>query len=296
MDRHLGTVFTTAQARSAGLSANQLRGARFSRVCQGVYTTGDPSDTMIRAKAALLVAGPGALLGGLTVLRALGVWLPETRLDDQRVHVVIPPGRPGPTTKMIKTIRTSTILEPIDFGDMMAVHPAQAWLQIACDIPADDLIVAADSLMRRKETLATRSEIEFVLTRVPGHRGAAKARRALAQACERVESPQETRLRLALVAAGLPCPLVDYEIRPRPGTKLYRLDMAYPDAKLAVEYDGEVHSKTAQKMQNDRTRRREIEDAGWRIITATATDAPKFEAVIASTKSALARRTSAAPR
>jgi len=290
MDQRLGTVFTTFQAHAAGLSANQLRGARFSRVCQGVYTTGDPTDTMIQARAALLVAGPDALLGGLSVLRALDVWLPVSSLADQRVGVVLPSGRLGPGTDMIRVIRSPIVLEPIDFDDIMAVHPAQAWLQIACDVALDDLIVAADCLMRRKATLATRSEIELMLRRMAGRRGVAKARRALGQARESVESPQETRLRLALVAAGLPCPLIDHEIRPRPGTKVYRLDMAYPDAKLAVEYDGEVHARTAQRMQDDRTRRREIEDAGWRIITATAADWADLSPLIASIRAALQQR------
>jgi len=97
----------------------------------------------------------------------------------------------------------------------------------------------------------------------------------------------ETRLRLALVAAGLDCPLVDYPFQPSPQSKEYRLDMAYPAQRLAVEYDGSVHAD-AVKMRDDRTRRRLLEDAGWRIITATAADLPDFRSVVASVKSALA--------
>ncbi|MCL2653658.1 MAG: hypothetical protein FWD63_07740 [Propionibacteriaceae bacterium] len=287
MQPELPDVFTATQALAAGLSRNQLRGGRFRPVCRGVYTTSDPADLMVRAKAALLVAGPGTMLGGVTVLMMCGVWLPQALLDDTRIHVVIPPGRVGPKMGFVKAARSFVTLQPIEFGDVLGVHPAQAWLQVATQLSKPDLIVAADSLMRRKATLATRDEIETVLVRHAGGRGVALARGALRLARAGVESPMETRLRLALVAAGLDCPLVDYPFQPFPRSKEYRFDMAYPAQMLAVEYDGGVHADPL-KMRDDRTRRRLLEDAGWRIITATGADLPGFECVVASVRLALA--------
>jgi len=284
----LGDVFTVAQAVAAGFSVNQLRGARFKQVCRGVYTFGDPTDWMIRAKAALLVAGPDALLGGGTVLRMCGVWLPQQFLDDARVHVVLPPGCLGPQMGFVKVFRSRVLLQPIELGDVMGVHPAQAWLQVATGMSQTDLVIAADALMRRKGTLATRGEIEDVLGRCVGGRGVGLARRALVLARAGVESPMETRLRLALVAAGVECPVVDFPVRPVPRGKVYRLDMAYPSQRLGVEYDGEPHVDVS-RMRDDRTRRRHLEDAGWRVITATAADLPNFDAVITSVRAALSR-------
>ncbi|MCL2489997.1 MAG: hypothetical protein FWF36_04630 [Propionibacteriaceae bacterium] len=286
MQVDLPDVFTAAQALAAGLSRNQLRGNRYRPVCRGVYTTGNPSDLMVRAKAALLVAGPETLLGGVTVLCMCGVWLPQKLLDDTRIHVVLPVGRRGPEMAFIKAVRSPVSLQPIWLGDVLGVHPAQAWLQVATQLSEIDLTVAADSLMRRKSTLATRGEIETELARRWGTRGVALARRALEKARAGVESPMETRLRLALVAAGLDCPVVDFPFQPLPRGKEYRLDMAYPAQRLAVEYDGGVHAD-AVRMRDDRTRRRLLEDAGWRIITATAADLPGFESVIASVRRAL---------
>jgi len=282
-------VFTIADAAASGVSRNQLRGARFSLVCRGVYTMGDANDLMIRVKAALLIAGPEAVVGGVTLLRMCGVWLPKQMTDDERIHVVVPPGRVGPRKPIVKVIRSAVLLEPIELGDVLGVHPAQAWLQIATDVSQAELIVAADALMRRKGTLATRSDIESVIARRAGGRGVRLAGQALAMARPGVESPMETRLRLAIVAAGLECPQVDYPFRPLPRSKEYRLDMAYPKHRLAIEYDGGVHAD-ATRMRDDRTRRRLLEDAGWRVITATAADLPGFESVIASVKTALARR------
>jgi len=284
----LKDVFTIAEAKAAGISRNQLRGTRYSLVCRGVYTLDDPTDWVIRLKAALLVAGPGALVGGVTLLRMQDVWLPPALLADDRIHVVIPPGARGPQMSFVKVFRSRVRLEPIDMGDFMGVHPAQAWLQIATDVSQADLVIAADALMRRKSTLATREEIESVLGR-PGERGVRMAKRALEMARAGVESPMETRMRLAIVAAGLPCPRVDHPFQPFPRSKEYRLDMAYPELRLAIEYDGSAHTDAA-RMRDDRTRRRLLEDAGWRVITATAADLPGFGSVIASIRSAMAAR------
>ncbi|MCL2653087.1 MAG: hypothetical protein FWD63_04785 [Propionibacteriaceae bacterium] len=286
--QQLPDAFTIADAVASGISRNQLRGARFSLVCRGVYTMGNPDDLMIRVKAALLIAGPEAMVGGVTLLRMCGVWLPKSLTDDERIHVVVPPGRLGPRMPIVKVIRSVVTLEPIFLGDVLGVHPAQAWLQIATDVSQTELIIAADALMRRKGTLATRDEIESLLARRPGGRGVRLATRALAMARPGVESPMETRLRLAIVAAGLECPQVDYPFQPLPRSKEYRLDMAYPKHRLAIEYDGGVHAD-AVRMRDDRTRRRLLEDADWRIITATAADLPNFESVIASIRAAMAR-------
>jgi len=231
-----------------------------------------------------------ALLGSLTVLRFVGVWLPKQFEQDNRVHITMPPGVCGSANSSIIVTRSKVVFEPVEFWDvlgLMGIHPAQAWFQAARYLNLEDLVVAADALMRRQNTIALRSEMEFVISSFPGRRGVKLARRALKLAHEGVDSPMETRLRLALVAAGLRCPEVNLPLRPRPDGPQYFLDMAYPHVKLAVEYDGAGHAATPTQIQRDRTRRREIEDAGWRIITATIADSPDWARVIASVRAAL---------
>jgi len=293
MDSGLGDVFTSAQAIAAGVTRDQLRSRRYSRVFRGVYTTGDALDHMIRVRAALLLAGPGAVLGGVTALRLMGVWLPSGMEQDEDIHVVIPPGREGPVVRGICVSRGEIVLQPVDLGEVYGVHPAQAWLQVASQLGGTDLVVVTDALMRRQATLATRSQLLHLISRSPGHRGVKRAQQALAMARAGVDSPMETRLRLALVDAGLPCPEVNYAVRPLPRGKTYRLDMAYPKARLGIEYDGAVHVASRPQMQGDRTRRRELEDAGWRVITATMADFANLAPLLASVKAALNGRTRA---
>ena len=285
-------MFTSAQAIAAGKTRDELRSRRYSRVFRGVYTTGDALDPMIRVRAALLLAGPGALLGGVTALRMMGVWLPSAMEQDKSIHVVIPPGREGPVIPGICVSRGDTVMQPVELGDVYGIHPAQAWLQVASQLGGTDLVVVTDALMRRQATLATRSELQNLVAQFPGHRGVNRARQALTKARAGVDSPMETRLRLALVDAGFPCPEVNYAVRPVLLGKTYRLDMAYPESRLGIEYDGAVHVANRSQMQSDRTRRRQLEDAGWRVITATMADFANLAPLLASVKAALDGRTS----
>lgn len=81
----------------------------------------------------------------------------------------------------------------------------------------------------------------------------------------RAESPAETRLRLDLIRAGLPAPEVQFEIRGEVDFVLARADLAYPDAKLAIEYDGAVHF-TRQRREADLQRDTTIAGHGWQTL------------------------------
>ena len=283
-------VFTNRQGRAMGISDKQLRGRRFRQVCYGVHTAGDPSDLMVRVRAAIKAAGQSALLGGVTELRMLGVWLPQSLADDHLVHITVAPGQRGPRIKGIAVTRTAILLPPTDVGDVFAIHPAEAWFQMATVLALDDLVVAADALMQRKAPLVTKAELQFVIDNSRRRRGLCRARAAVELARPGVDSPMETRLRLAMIAAGLPCPEVNLPLQPNKRSKTFSLDMAYPSARLAVEYDGAIHVGDWQKMQDDRTRRRIIEDAGWRIITVTYADFADLTPAIASIRTALRDR------
>lgn len=80
------------------------------------------------------------------------------------------------------------------------------------------------------------------------------------------ESPWETRTRLFLLDNGLTGFVLQYT---PPGTR-YRLDLAWPDYKVAVEYDGAGH-RTKKQQADDEIRRNRLRAAGWIIEVVTAT-------------------------
>jgi very-short-patch-repair endonuclease len=73
------------------------------------------------------------------------------------------------------------------------------------------------------------------------------------------ESPMETRIRLALHFAGLPPPVLQHPVGP------YRLDMAYPELMVAVEYDGRDHLDPDRALR-DLHRATYLGRLGWIVL------------------------------
>ncbi|PHP53532.1 hypothetical protein [Actinomyces ruminis] len=68
-------------------------------------------------------------------------------------------------------------------------------------------------------------------------RGAVRARAVVAMASPFSESPGERLTRRLIVALGLPSPDLQYEIMLDAGSQRF-LDLAWPDLRLAIEFDG----------------------------------------------------------
>jgi hypothetical protein len=114
--------------------------------------------------------------------------------------------------------------------------PEQTFLDLAAvGVPLVDLVVVADGMIKAGHT-STERLIEAAAEW--SGRGCRVARRAAALAREGVDSPQETRLRLLLVLAGLPEPRVNLIIRRHDGSWHRRCDLAYEHLRLIIEYGG----------------------------------------------------------
>lgn len=97
----------------------------------------------------------------------------------------------------------------------------------------------------------------------------------------------ETRLRLLLVLAGLPKPLVQPIIRDESGVFLARVDLYYPNHRLVLEYDGALHRHS---LESDNRRQNRLFDAGYHILRFTVGDVlGNPGAVVALVRGALAR-------
>jgi hypothetical protein len=76
----------------------------------------------------------------------------------------------------------------------------------------------------------------------------------------------ETRMRLLLVDAGLPPPVPQYELVVD-GRVVARFDLAYPDARLAIEYDGAGHDDRLDRRRDIRTGA-----LGWQTVRLVSAD------------------------
>jgi very-short-patch-repair endonuclease len=68
---------------------------------------------------------------------------------------------------------------------------------------------------------------------------------------------------MALHLGGLPAPAVQHPVTAR-GVR-YRLDLAYPEVLLAIEYDGADH-RTQQRARRDLVREAALTALGWHIL------------------------------
>jgi very-short-patch-repair endonuclease len=83
-------------------------------------------------------------------------------------------------------------------------------------------------------------------------------------------SPQETRLRLLVGSSSLPQPVAQFVVR-LDGRFVARVDLAWPDRRVALEYDGLWHAEPGQ-FAKDRQRLNLLQAAGWRVVFVTAAD------------------------
>lgn len=129
-------------------------------------------------------------------------------------------------------------------------------------------VVRLDALMRATDLKS--SDVDGLVERHRRSPGVVQLRRALELADAGAESPQESRVRLLLVGAGLPTPQTQVEVYDRQGCFVARLDIAWPQWKVAVEYDGVQHWTDGRQRTRDIDRHAELEALGWRIVRVGA--------------------------
>ncbi|WP_265443265.1 hypothetical protein [Flexivirga meconopsidis] len=149
--------------------------------------------------------------------------------------------------------------EIVTVRGMPVTTKVQTFLDLAARLSLVDLVVLGDSLAGRDADFP--EQLRAGATRATG-RGVVRARRAAKLVRARVESPQETRLRLLVVLAGLPEPTIQLELLDAEGFVVYRLDLAYGAFRLAIEYDGRAHVERQGQWEKDLLRRESVEGAG----------------------------------
>jgi hypothetical protein len=186
-------------------------------------------------------------------------------------------------------------LDPADLTvvDCIPVtSPDLTLLHLAAVCHPSTVEMAFDAAERRE--LVTRSSVEALVRRLgkQGRNGIGVLRDLLERhdpAQKPRHSEMETKVLQVLRRNGLPTPVTQYEIRRSNGVLVAQVDAAYPEWKVAIEYDSyEWHTGRA-RLDRDTERRLKIQGVGWSPVTATATnlrgDGHRFvEAILASRK------------
>lgn len=256
------------------LTERQLRGSSWCRLLQGVYVHRDvPVTHALRAEAATVLL-PGAVVTGRSAAVLWGVDLagPE---DD--VEVTLPPG-----SHMVRVLGLCSRRAALPAGDvrrrrgLRVTSPAATALRVAGVLGQDAAVAAVDQLIA-----AGVVDLDEVRRYVAGARGpgSARGRRVAALADGLAESPPETRLRLLIGRSRLPDPVAQFRVL-HAGRFVARVDFAWPERRIALEYDGLWHAENGQ-FARDRRRLNALREAGWSVVFVTAADLRDPTALIA---------------
>lgn len=265
MDSHI-RPFTRAEGLRRGYTDKQLGGPKFQRLFQGVYLpAGEVITVRQRARAALMIAPDGSYASHHTAAALWGAVAPDTR----DTHISVPDdGLTRSIRRGIAAHRGDARIPAVRHRGLLVAPPSAVFLQMAAVAPdLVELVVLGDSLVRAGRT--TPEEL-IEITKMWDGKGARRARRAAGLVRSGVDSPMETRLRMLIVLAGYPEPVVNVILRHENGEWRVRLDLSFPHLKLIIEYDGWHHRLERRQWSSDLKRREWLEGQGWRVIVVNS--------------------------
>jgi hypothetical protein len=265
---------------TAAMIHTRLDTGRWVQVARGVYRLGgSPVTWHQRALAACLAAGPGAMVSHRS---AAAIW-------------AISGFRPGPLEISVPAARSArnplaTVHRTIHLpkGDctthdrIPVTKPARTLVDLAGRVSADLLEEAVDDVLCRRLV-----DLDGLVKRadgMAGRRGAVALRTILAAwgGDGQPANVAEMQIVRRLLSAGLPEPVRQHEIHDE-AQLVGRVDLAYPEARLAIELDSFRWHAGRSPFRSDRVRGNRIAALGWRVLRATPEDAADgFELVRAA--------------
>lgn len=274
--------FSVSAAREAGLSSGRLRGSDLDAPFHGIRRVATAaSATALQLVAAYASRMPEhAFFSHSSAALLFGAPLPRT-LESGPPHVSVPAPRKAPRGRGVighQLGGTGRRLVRMRSSGIIATHPADTWVLLAAMLPPERLIAVGDYFVTGEEPysgvapLTSLDELRDAVDRAEGARGIRAARDALARVRYGALSPQETALRLAMVAGGLPEPVLNHPVLDALGRMIAMIDLAYPGSMTGIEYQGDLHRADPQRYRDDTVRRERLADRGWTMVYATADD------------------------
>ncbi|MGY1550984.1 endonuclease domain-containing protein [Microbacterium sp. A588] len=284
----VGTAFLSGRQGAAGIAARgRLRGRDVDKPFRGIRSQGiDLSTIRGRCVALTPLLGSEQAISHSTALVLCDAPLPSTlERDDADLHV----SSTGSRRKRRKGIASHRLdgafPTTVTHDGIPIVTPATAWCQLAeygsqraHRLDIEHIVAVGDFLLSgtvvpggsRIPPLCTEAELRSAIRAHAGRRGALMLSEAKGLIRAGVDSPQETRLRLLLVCAGLPDPVIHHPVMTRLST--LHPDLSYPGIRLAIEYEGDHHRTDDAQWRSDFERVRALQQAGWTVIRINKDD------------------------
>ena len=267
------------------LTPRQLDGKSWRRLYRDIYADAAlPLSHQLAVRGAVLVIPDGAVISGRSAAFLWGAAMSEP----SGPVAIWSPRAFGPIRGL--TIRVSPMpasCVTAHRGIPVCTPEHAAW-EMAWSLPLFEAMEWIDALARRRHLPRARLVQHCVAH--PNARGRHRARTRLSLADARSESPPESTVRVALALAGVERPVPQYSVMQH-GYFVARVDLAWPEIRFAVEYDGQWHADRDQ-LTRDRRRLRELTAIGWRVYHVTRDDLSDVDRLVQDIAAAIrARRT-----
>jgi very-short-patch-repair endonuclease len=270
-------VFTRDHARLAGLTEEQINlRSQFvwEHLHAGVFRMpGAPRTWMGDLRAACFAGEPNAAISHRCAAKLYG--LPGGRGD--LVEMTCPRWRRTQTSGLI--VHESTFVHPGDVqlvDDLPVMRPERVTFELASIYRSPDFIERVLHSARRQR-LVTYESVRRTFDRLAGRGrpGVTVFRAALERwrpgTCP-TESDMETLLVQVVRRAGLPEPVLQHEVYDPTGHFVGRVDAAYPDHKVLLEYDSKQEHSDEWSLARDASRRNRFVALGYDVVIARHRD------------------------
>jgi hypothetical protein len=269
-------VFKGVHARMCGLTDRQIEGRIALGLWRGLY-----DDVYVAAGAPLTWTGrllaacwAGGFRAAASHRSAAALW----KLAGGRrsiVEITCPRWRRAQHHDLL--VHETKVLTAVDITQVDGIPvttPERTLLDLGAVCHESLVEMALDSAEHR--TLVTPSSVGATLARLGkrGRNGAGTLRRLLTARTHGRRAPEsemETALIRCLRRDGWPEPVPQYEIR-QGRAFVARVDAAYPEWRIAIEYQSDEHHSGGRASERDNDRRLRIIAAGWFPIEATLPD------------------------
>jgi len=283
-------VFSLTQALAAGFA----RATVYRRIASGEWTE-------IAPRVYRIEPSPPLDWRTRTMAKALAIDGAACRSSALALYdLFAPPDEPE--VAVVRNRRTATRgpapssdrLEPIDLSVVDGIRvttPARSLIDVAGRLPRFRFEDVLDAALVRRIVTADRLRARARDLWAPRRNGCAIVLDLLDErdpAARGARNVWEAKVVRIVRKLGLPSPRVNHRVRV--AGRVRYLDLAWPDVKVAIEFDGFVPHSTRRVFDDDRARQNDLVADGWTVFRVTATMLRDPERAFAPISAAIARK------
>lgn len=268
-------VFTREEAAQCGVNRHALATLKKNGIVIRTYPRTFRMASSTRSWESRLRGAAVSAVGVVSHRAAATMWKIDG-FPPGLLEVTIPESRsvslPG---VCIHRSRQFGLIESTKIEGIEVTGIARTVLDLAAVVSARKLHLAIDSVLRQK--LLIWPDLYLVLAKHSrrGRNGCGRLRKVLdVRYGESVipDSAWNRNVGDLLVDAGLPKPTLEHEIRDPSGGFLARVDLAYPQHKIAIELDSVRWHFNQESFTADPRRKNRLMLQGWTVLTFTWSD------------------------